>query len=139
MRWPWLASAFAVTGVALSGCGLNVSSPDLFLLTRTGDGHRLTLLVNDGGTIRCNGGRARALPDPLLLQARDLASSLGGDAREKLRIASAPNSVFRYMIRLQQGTISFPDTATAGGRYPRLARAELFALRAAQQVCGLMG
>lgn len=123
--------------VALAGCGLSVQSPDLFLLTRSGHGRRLTLLVNDGGTIRCNGGKSRTLPDPLLLQARDLASGLAGDARQRLRIRSSPNSVYRYTISLQQGTISFPDTAAATGRYPRLARAELFALRAAQQACGL--
>ena len=126
-----------VAAVALMGCGLTVQSADLFLLTRPGHGQTLTLLVNDGGTIRCHGGKARTLPDPLLLQARDLASGLGGDAQQRLRIRSSANSVYRYTIRLQQGTISFPDTATATGRYPRLARAELFALRAAQQVCGL--
>jgi hypothetical protein len=116
-----------------------VRSPDLFLLTRTGASHKLTLLVNDDGTIRCNGGAARTLPDPLLLQARDLATGLGGDAREHLRIPTTRDSVFRYTIRLQQGTISFPDTATAGGKYPRLAQAELFAVQAAQQACGLSG
>lgn len=134
MRRMALATAVAV---AATGCGLSVQSADLFLLRRTGHGQTLTLLVNDGGTIRCNGGRARTLPDPLLLQARDLASGLGGDAQQSLRIRSSSDSVYRYTIRLQQGTISFPDTATASGRYPRLARAELFALHAAQQVCGL--
>ncbi|HLY50817.1 MAG TPA: hypothetical protein VKR21_16635 [Solirubrobacteraceae bacterium] len=135
MRW-------LLTGVLvalLCGCGLGVQAPDLFLLTRTGQGQRLTLLVNDGGTIRCDGGRARQLADPLLLQARDLASSLGGDAQEKLRIPSPTNSVYRYTIRLEQGTISFPDTAAASGNYPRLAQAEQFALKAAQQACGLSG
>ena len=39
-----------------------MQSPDLFLLTRTGQGATLTLLVNDGGTIRCNGGKAAAWP-----------------------------------------------------------------------------
>jgi hypothetical protein len=136
MRRVAVAIAAAIT---LTGCGLNVQSPDLFLLTRTGQGQKLTLLVNDAGTIRCDGGRARTLPDPLLLQARDLASGLGGDAQQNLRLRSSRPGVYRYTIRLQQGTISFPDTATAGGRYPRLARAELFALNAAQQVCGLSG
>jgi hypothetical protein len=135
MRWI----APAIIAVALAGCGLSVQSPDLFLLTRVGQSHRLTLLVNDDGTIRCNGGSARKLPDPLLLQARDLASGLGGDAQQNLRIRSQRRSVFRYTIRLQQGTISFPDSATAGGKYPRLAQAELFALQAAQQACGLSG
>ena len=129
----------AASAIAVAGCGLGVQAPDLFLLTRTGQGTRLTLLVNDSGTISCDGRHARPLPDPLLLEARDLAAGLGGDAQQKVRIPSPPESVYRYTIRLQQGTISFPDTATAGGKYPRLAQAEQFALRAAQQVCGLTG
>jgi hypothetical protein len=133
MRWLFLGALLAV----VAGCGFAVQSPDLFLLTRTGAGGRLTLLVNDGGTIRCNGAKSRSLPNPLLLQARDLASSLGGDARERLRIPSPANSVDRYTIRLQPGTISFPDTAAASGKYPRLAQAEQFALQAAQQACHL--
>jgi hypothetical protein len=133
MKWVALAAA----ALALAGCGFDVESPDLFLLTRTGGGHRLTLLVNDSGTVSCNGARARPLPDPLLLQARGLASSLGGDAQHHLRIPPAANSVFRYTVRLQQGTISFPDTATAGGKFPRLAQLELLAIQAAQQGCGL--
>ena len=60
--------------ILLSGCGLNVTSADLFVLTRTGQGQKLTMLVSDGGTIRCNGGRTRALPNALLLQARDIAA-----------------------------------------------------------------
>jgi hypothetical protein len=114
----------ALALAALSaGCGLNIQAPDLFVLTRTGQGSKLTLLVNDSGTIRCNGGRPRPLSDPLLLQARDLASGLGGDAQHHLRIPSSPDS--------------FPDTAAASGRFPRLAQVELFALRAAHQACGL--
>ena len=35
----------------LAGCGLDVKAPDLFLLTRTGQGKRLQLLVSDGGTV----------------------------------------------------------------------------------------
>jgi hypothetical protein len=122
-----------------AGCGLDVQSPDLFLLTRTGQGQKLTLLVNDGGTIRCNGGKSKTLPGPLLLAARDLATGLGGDAQAKLRIPPTAGSVYTYTLRLQQGTISFPDNATASGKYPRLAQAEQFALQAAQQACGLSG
>ena len=136
MRW---APALIALAASLAGCGLDVRSPDLFLLTRTGQGAKLTMLVNDGGTISCNGRSPQRLTDPLLLQARDLANSLDGDAKAKLRIAPPPNSVFNYRIKLQNGTISFPDTATAGGRFPALARAELFAVQAAQQACGLSG
>ena len=136
-----MKSAAALIGLAaiLAGCGLNVQAPDLFLLTRTGQGGRLTLLVNDSGTLACNGGSPKSLPDPLLLEARDLASRLSGDAKEKLRIASSPKTVYRYTIKLQGGTIAFPDTAAAGGRYPALAQAELFTVQAEQQVCGLSG
>jgi hypothetical protein len=134
----WVLALIALSAV-LAGCGLDVQSPDLFLLTRTGQGAKLTMLVNDGGTISCNGRSPQRLSDPLLLQARDLANSLGGDAKANLRIAAPPNSVYHYTIKLQNGKISFPDTATAGGRFPALARAELFAVQAAQQACGLSG
>ena len=137
MKWG-LALTSLAAALALAGCGLGVQSPDLFLLTRTGQGATLTLLVNDGGTIRCN-GHQRALPGRLLLAARDLANSLDGDAKQGLRIAQSPNSVYRYTIKLQDGTVSFPDTATASGRFPALAQAELFTVQAAQQACGLSG
>ena len=119
----------------LAGCGLNVQAPDLFLLTRSGQGQRLTLLVNDSGTISCNGARAKQLPDQLLLQARDLETSLDSDAKSKLRMNSGSQSVFSYTVKLQDGTISFPDTA--GSARKELAQAELFTLEAAQDVCGL--
>jgi hypothetical protein len=126
-----------VLGLLVAGCGLQVSSPDLFVLERTGQGQRLSILVNDGGTIRCNGGKSKSLSDPLLLSARQLASDLDDDAKAKLTIPTGPRSVFRYTMRLQDGTISFPDTAAA--RRPELARAEQFALQAAQGPCGLAG
>ena len=137
MRWVAVVALLTAAGVV--GCGLDVQAPDLFLLTRTGQGGKLTLLINDSGTISCDGQRPQRLADPLLLRARDLASALGGDAQEKLRIPAPPNSVFQYRIRLKQGMIEFPDTAAAGGRYPRLAQAELFAVQTAQQACGLSG
>jgi hypothetical protein len=121
----------------VAGCGLDVASPDLFVLHRSGQGKPLTLLVNDSGTIRCNGGKARSLPDPLLLDARDLATDLDNDAKRKLHIAPAPNSVFSYTVTLQDGTITFSDTAAR--THPELARAELFAVQAAQGPCGLPG
>lgn len=126
-------AALAALILGLAGCGLNVRSADLFLLTRTGQGHKLTLLVNDGGTITCNGGRSKPLADSLLLRARDLANALDGDARRHLRLPASPNSVFQYRVRLQNGTIAFPDTAARS--HPVLARVELFAVQAAQS-CG---
>lgn len=129
-------AAFA-TVVVLAGCGLQVASPDLFLLKRSGEGRSLSLLVNDGGTIRCNGGPAKQLPDSMLIRARDLATQLDDDAKAKLRIAAGPHSVFEYRVRLKDGSISFPDTAA--DQHNDLALAEQFALQAAQSPCGLPG
>lgn len=133
-----MATAFAVAALALAlaGC-LNEQSPDLFLLTRTGQGSKLTLLANDGGTIRCNGGKARTLPDPLLIEARDLAQDLDKDARRGLTIRPSPGTVFDYRIKLEHGTISFPDGAARSRT--ELSQATLFAAQAAQQACGLSG
>ena len=124
----------ALSATALAACGLNVQSPDLFLLTRTGEGKPLKMLVNDGGTISCNGGKQRQLADSLLIQARAIASDLDADAKAKLHIQPAANSVALYTIKLQDGAISFPDTAAA--KHHELAETELFAVQAGQQYCG---
>jgi hypothetical protein len=129
--------AAAVAGAALAGCGLDIQQPDLFLLTRTGQGSVLTLLVNDSGTIRCNGAKARMISGSLLIQARDLADSLGKDASRGLDLPAPAGSVFSYRIRMQQGTIRFSDRSAMG--HQELAQAELFAVQAAQDACGLSG
>jgi hypothetical protein len=135
---PALVALLAATfSLLLAGCGLQVTSPDLFVLTRTGPGHPLSLLVNDGGTIRCNGGQPRPLSDRLLVDARQLAADLGKDADAKLSLVSPPDAVYRYVVKLQNGTIAFPDTAGRG--HAELARAELFAVQAAQQACRASG
>lgn len=131
------ATAALACAAGGAGCGLDVQLPDLFLLTRTGPGQTLRLLVNEGGQIRCNGGRQKMLSSGMLIQARDLADSLSGDATHRLTIPRAPNSVYYFRIKLQPGTVSFPDTAAAGRK--ALAQAELFATQAAQRVCGLAG
>jgi len=120
----------------MAGC-LNVQEPDLFLVKRTGGGQTLTLLVNDGDTIRCDNGPAKPLPDKMLLQARDLARSLDSDAKRALHIPRAPDSVEIYTVKLQNGTISFPDTAARSRS--NLAQLELFTVQAAEGPCGLSG
>jgi hypothetical protein len=132
-----LAAGVALLATVAAGCGLDVEEPDLFLLTRTGQGTTLTLLVNDSGTIRCNGGKARMISNARLIQARDLADNLGNDAKAGLDLPPKPDSVYAYRIRMQQGTLRFSDRDTL--RHPELAQAELFAAQAAQAVCGLSG
>jgi hypothetical protein len=133
-----LAVSAAAAAVALLTVGcFDVRSADLFLLTRTGQGSTLTLLVNDGGTIRCNGGKAKRVSNTTLIAARDLADNLAGDGQDNLTIPRAPGSVYYYRIRLEQGTVAFPDRAAATRKV--LAQAELFAAQAAQRDCGLSG
>jgi hypothetical protein len=126
-----------VAMAALAACGLDVQQPDLFLLTRTGQGTKLTLLVNDSGTIRCNGSRPKMLSGTLLIQARDLADSLGKDAEAGLALPAKAGTVFSYRIRMEQGTLRFADRDTSG--HSELAQAELFTAQAAQRACGLTG
>ncbi|MDQ6806725.1 MAG: hypothetical protein M3065_17580 [Actinomycetota bacterium] len=123
-----LATATIATAVLLAGCGLGVQSPDLFGLTRTGGGKPLIMVVNDGGTIRCDGGPSKKLPDRLLVVARSLVGQLDPDARKKLDAPSARGSVYRFKVSLQKGTFSFPDTAAT--HRPELAKLEQFVLQA---------
>jgi hypothetical protein len=125
-------TALALAAFA-AGCGLQVQSPDLFLLTRTGGGKKVTLLVNSGGTIHCNGSGTKPLPDKLLLAARNLTGALNRDAQRHLHIPPAPHSVYSYSVKLQPGTITFPDSAARS--HPELARLELLALTILQGPC----
>ena len=126
------ATVLACMAAGLSAC-LSVQSGDLFLLTRTGAGPRLMLLVNDGGTVRCNGGAAKPLPDKLLLQARDLSSTLDNDAKRSLNLPRTANTVAMYTVKLKDGTISFPDTAARS--HSELAQLELLTVQIAQGPC----
>lgn len=125
--------AIASAAAVLAGCGFTQTSQDLFMLQRSGAGKPLTIVIGDGGTIRCDGGPAKTISSQLLIQARDLADDLGQDAKARLRVPPRPGSVYSYTIKLQNGTVSFADTA-AENRH-ELARAELFATQAADGPC----
>lgn len=127
--------ALAAAALASAGCG--AQTPDLFLLTRAGTipGAHLILLVNDGGTVRCNGGAPRTLPDPQLLAARDIATSLAKDAKRGLVLRRPPGAVLRFHLRSQDGTVTFSDIDAA--RRPELGKVVAFARTVARDVCGL--
>jgi hypothetical protein len=130
------AAVVLVLAALVTGCGFDVEEPDLFLVTRTGaQGQRLSLLVNDGGTISCDGGKPKNLPDPLLLQARDLTTNLNADVSAKLRFPASARSVYTYTVKVQNGTMSFPDTA--GLSRKELSDLELFVVQAAANPCDL--
>jgi hypothetical protein len=128
----------AVAGVlaaALAACG--TPSADLFVVTRTGSipGASLSMLVGDGGTVRCNGGDERSLGDQRLLTARELARDLGKPAKRALSLAPGPGSIMRYRVRTEHGTVAFSDTSK--GQPAVFFRMAAFTREVAQNVCGL--
>ena len=130
------AAVVLLLAALVTGCGFEVEEPDLFLVTRTGaQGQKLSLLVNDSGTISCNGGKPMPLSDPKLLVARDLASSINTDVGNKLKFPHSARSVYTYTVKVQNGTMSFPDTAALTRK--ELSDLELFVVQAAANPCGL--
>jgi hypothetical protein len=130
------AAAALFAAALLAGCG--TPSADLFVVHRSGSipGARLTLLVSDGGFVRCNGsGPDRDLPDPLLLDARALARDLEKPAKRGLTLPPGPGSVLTYSVRLEDGTVRFSDTSP---RQPAVfRRLALFVRQVAKGPCRL--
>lgn len=118
---------------ALAGCG---GSPgDLLSVDRAGSipGAHLRLVVTDGGTATCDGGADREMPDPLLLDARELQRELQDPARANLRLPPGPTSILRYDVRTTDGRVRFADDSPH--RPAVLNRLALFVRQVAQQVC----
>jgi hypothetical protein len=125
-----------VAASALFGCG-GVQAADLFILTRSGASSqaRLTLLVNEEGGLRCNGGPTRKLSDPQLVQARAIQEDLHDPATSHLSLPPRPGSVFSYSLRDPDGSVRFSDNSA--GQPAVLRNLQLFVLQVTQQVCHL--
>jgi hypothetical protein len=100
-----------LTALALTGCG--APSADLFEITRTGSDADAAahLVVNDGGTVTCSDGKARALQNKQLLTARELARQLEAQAALSIELPPASNSLRRYLVRTEAGRVAFSDTS----------------------------
>ncbi len=139
-----LALALVVAAAAVvSGCGS--PSADLFVVTRTGaiPGAKLSLLVNDGGSVRCNGGPSKDITSDDLILARKIARELNGKdadhpgpATSDLVLPPRPGSILRYAVRLEKGTVTFSDNSK--GQPPTSYAAAAFTRAMAQRVCGLV-
>lgn len=140
-RLALLAGALVLgVGVGVGGCGGQIA-PDLFEVIRSptglssGPDAALDLVVADDGTARCNGGRRRAMPDPLILEARTLQKDIDADLLRHARLPESPGGVYAYRVRDQDGEVSFSDTSP---RLPQeLQRVEGLTLAVSQQACGL--
>jgi len=121
--------------LALAGCG--TPSADLFVVDRTGSvpGAKLSMIVSDGGTVRCNGAKSVDLTDQQLLDARELQRDLKDAAERHVEMAGRPGSVFQFQVRTPDGTLRFADNSP--GARGALARLTLFVREVARQQCRL--
>ena len=133
---PALAAVLALMCCVCAGCS-GVVAADLFVVTRTGStpGSHLTLLVNEEGNVRCNGGPTRKLSDSELVTARAIQEEVQSDSSRHLVLAPRPRSVFRYFLRDENGWVRFSDNSA--GQSAVLHQLQLFVITAAQKVCHL--
>ena len=136
MRRLALASAAAALA-ALAACGSPAA--DLFSLEREGKGAgaRLTLVVSDAGTVRCNGAAPRPLPAEQLLQARELARDAAEQAELNLELPPGParGTTFTYRAELAAGSVAWADSSR--DLPPSLVGLAAFARTVAKGICEL--
>jgi hypothetical protein len=120
-----------------TGCGESVTLPDLFVVTRTGGAprHTLTVLVNEGGSVRCDGGPTHQLSDPQLILARGIAEELDSPSAKHLSLPARPGSVFSYNVRDPEGSVRFADNSLH--QPSALHHLTLLVLEVQQQLCHL--
>ena len=118
----------------LAGCGTR--SPDLFVVDRSGPdtNANVELLVNDGGSVTCN-GEEHPLDADRLLKARQLERDLEPQAQLGIQLPKGPGTDLSYTVRMEGGTIAFSDrSAGVPNTFQRLAA---FTKDVTERVCGL--
>ena len=120
--------------LVLAGCG--TPPPDLFEVTRSGADRNanVTVVVNDGGSVSCN-GKSHPLDAPDLLRARQLLRDLEPQARLHLELPPGPNSQLTYKARMEAGNVSFSDTSR--GNPTSFQQLAAFTKDVTENVCGI--
>jgi hypothetical protein len=128
--------AGAVLALALAAAGCGTPPPDLFEVKRSGEDRNanVDVVVNDGGSVRCN-GKEHQLDADLLLRARRILRDLQPQAELNLELPPGPRPQLTYRARMEAGTVSFSDTSR-GNPKSFLALAG-FTKDVAEDVCGL--
>jgi hypothetical protein len=131
------ALVLALSCLGVCGCGAGVSAADLFIVYRTGSTPhaRLTVLVNEEGRVRCNGGPTLQLSDRQLVKARAIQEELQEDAARHLTLPPRAKSVLSYYLRDENGSVRFSDNSQ--DQPTVLHELQLFVLSVAQQICHL--
>jgi hypothetical protein len=128
------ALAAAAAALVLAGCG--TPPPDLFEVKRTGADRNanVTVVVNDGGSVTCN-GISHELDARDLLRARQLVRDLQPQAQLHLSLPPGPRSQLSYTARMEAGTVSFSDTSRDNPKsFLQLAA---FTKDVTEDICGL--
>ena len=127
--------AVAVAALLISGCG--TASPDLFEVRRSGEDRNanLTMVVNDGGQVTCN-GREHPLDADRLLRARELQRELEKPAELGLELPPGPSPILSYRVRTEAGSVAFSDTSRGNPR--AFLRVAAFTKDVAERVCGIV-
>ena len=129
-------AVIAVAAAVLSG-GCGTESPDLFAVERSGPDPQanLRLVVNDGGSVTCN-GEEHSLDADRLLRARELSREVAKQAELGVELPPGPSANLRYRVRMEEGTVAFSDTSRGNPRsFFQLAA---FTKDVAERVCGIL-
>ena len=121
--------------LVIAGCG--TASPDLFEVTRSGDDRNanVTMVVNDGGRVTCN-GESHELDADRLLRARELRRELEEPAELGIELPPGPGANLSYRVRMEAGSVAFSDTSR--GNPPEFLRLAAFTKDVTERVCGIV-
>ena len=128
------AAALLALAALAAGCG--TPPPDLFEVKRSGQDRNanVDIVVNDGGSVTCN-GKEHPLEADLLLRARQLLRDISPQAELHLELPPGPRSQLRYSARMEAGTVSFSDTSK--GNPKSFLELAAFTKDVTEDVCGL--
>ena len=126
------ALAVMAAGCVIAACGGPAAS--LFGVQRSGSipGADLRLVPSGDGHVTCN-GHSHEIPDPLLIDAENLADALVAPATKGERLASGPHPVYTYVVTTPSGTFSFSDDSPHQGS--TLYRLQAWVRKVARTVC----
>ena len=128
------ALAAAALAAVLAGCGSR--PPDLMVVERSGadPNANVKLLVNDGGSVTCN-GKEHELDADRLLTARQLVRDLEKQAELHIELPPGPGTQLSYRVTMEAGTIAFSDRSEGvPSTFQRLAA---FSKDVIEDVCGI--
>jgi hypothetical protein len=117
-----------------AGCGSR--PPDLMVVQRSGADRNanVEMLVNDGGSVTCNGSE-HDLDADRLLTARQLVRDLESQAELGIELPRGPGSQLSYRVSMEAGTIAFADRSEGvPATFQRLAA---FTTDVTERVCGI--